>query len=409
MGNHTDKDWRIQLIFFSLIIMLAGLFTSRVLLSAGIILFLVPACIHRDFFIQFKSFASQPFLLGLAFLLIIPLVTWFWSEDKEMWWRFVRIKLPLLLLPLGFAGRWSLHQQQWKWLAYTFLLLCFGGCCWSLWQYAVNTELIDSGYLKAKVMPTPFENDHVRYSLVVCIGVLCTMMLALRETKAAIKTALVLISVFFIIYLHILSARTGLVALYLLLLSGLIFLLFSYRKTKLSLYLMLIAIAMPLLAWWILPTFQNRIRYVLYDFSFIQKQQYLPGANDGNRMLSLRAGWDILLENPLGVGSGDVVSAANQWYTEHVPGMLETDKLFPASEWLMYGDAAGWIGLVGFTIIMALPFFLRTNAAFFWTGLNMIIVFSLLFDIGLEVQFGVFIYSFFLLWWWKWLTTEKMN
>ena len=25
------------------------------------------------------------------------------------------------------------------------------------------------------------------------------------------------------------------------------------------------------------------------------------------------------------------------------------------------------------------------------------------FDIGLEVQFGIFIYSFIVLWWWKWL------
>jgi len=31
--------------------------------------------------------------------------------------------------------------------------------------------------------------------------------------------------------------------------------------------------------------------------------------------------------------------------------------------------------------------------------------FSLLFDIGLEAQFGVFIYAFMLLWWWKWLST----
>jgi O-antigen ligase len=409
MVNHTDKDWRQHLIFYSMIIMLAGLFTSRVLLSAGTILFLVFTCIHRDFFRQLKLFARQPFLLGMAFLFFIPLVTWFWSEDKEMWWRFIRIKLPLVLLPLGFAGNWTLFPQQWKWLAYIFLALAFGGCCWSLWQYAINSDVINSGYLKAKVMPTPFENDHVRYSLVVCIAVLCALMLALRETKMAVKTVLTFLSVFFIIYLHILSARTGLLSLYLLLLSGLTYLLFRYRKTKLSLYLMVIAVAMPLLAWFTLPTFQNRIRYVLYDFSFIQKEQYLPGANDGNRMLSLRAGWDVFMENPWGVGSGDIVSAANQWYSEHVPGMLATDKLFPASEWLMYAGAAGWIGLAGFTIIMAVPFFQKTKGPFFWTGLNMVIAFSLLFDIGLEVQFGVFIYSFFLLWWWKWLTTEKMN
>jgi len=33
---------------------------------------------------------------------------------------------------------------------------------------------------------------------------------------------------------------------------------------------------------------------------------------------------------------------------------------------------------------------------------------SLLFDIGLEVQFGVFIYSFVVLWCWKWLETLQV-
>jgi hypothetical protein len=38
--------------------------------------------------------------------------------------------------------------------------------------------------------------------------------------------------------------------------------------------------------------------------------------------------------------------------------------------------------------------------------LNIIAAFSFLFDIGLEVQFGVFIYSFLVLWLWKWRMEE---
>jgi hypothetical protein len=190
--------------------------------------------------------------------------------------------------------------------------------------------------------------------------------------------------------------------LYLFLVTGIIYLVIHLKNRKWTTGIIAAMLLMPLAAWMLLPTFRNRIRYNLYDLSFIEKNTYLPGSNDGNRMLSLRAGRDILLQHPLGVGSGDVVDKTWEWYEKHVPQMLETDKLYPASEWLCYGDAAGWPGLLLFTAIMLVPFFLRRiKDRFFWISLNLIAAFSLLFDIGLETQFGVFIYAFVVLWWWK--------
>ena len=166
---------------------------------------------------------------------------------------------------------------------------------------------------------------------------------------------------------------------------------------------------MPVAAWLLFPTFQNRIRYNLYDLSNIRDNKYISGSNDGNRVLSLRAGWNVLQENPLGVGS-DVVNKTYEWYDKNVPQTLRSERLFPSSEPLMYGGFAGWIGLILFFIIMALPFFepLKTNY-FFWSLLNLIVAASMLFDIGLEAQFGVFIYVFIVLWWWKWFDIFPEN
>src|SRR5688572_19811306 len=108
MGISTDKALKQQLIFFTIILMLTGLFVSRALLSVSMIFFLLLTCFHSRAGGQFKNFLREPFLVGLTLLFLIPLLTWFWSEDKEIWWRFIRIKLPLLLLPLAFAGSWQL-------------------------------------------------------------------------------------------------------------------------------------------------------------------------------------------------------------------------------------------------------------------------------------------------------------
>jgi hypothetical protein len=74
----------------------------------------------------------------------------------------------------------------------------------------------------------------------------------------------------------------------------------------------------------------------------------------------------------------------------------------------VYGACSWWMGVFLFTGVMIIPLFVRTKEKLLWWGLNLTAAFSFLFDIGLEVQFGVFLYAFCVLWWWKWLISEKM-
>jgi O-antigen ligase len=318
-----------------------------------------------------------------------------------MWMRFARIKLPLLLFPIAFAGDWQLSSKQWKWIASIFIFLVFAGCCWSLWQYVQNIHLVHEQYLKAKVLVTPLENDHVRFSLIVTIAIICLALLAKQHLAKGKWLVLAGLSVFFVLYLHILSARTGLFSFYFFLVLSVFYLLLK-RNRKWSIGLSFIIIVMPLLAWFLFPTFQNRVRYNRYDLSNIHENKYVPGANDGNRLLSLKAGWNVLKKNPFGAG-GDIVNKTNEWYHQNIPQMKESEKLFPSSEPLMYAGFAGWPGLILFFASMLFPFFQRVQRNyFFWFVLNFVMAFSFLFDIGLEAQFGVFIYAFIVLWWWKW-------
>jgi hypothetical protein len=125
-------------------------------------------------------------------------------------------------------------------------------------------------------------------------------------------------------------------------------------------------------------------------------------------MLSLKAGWHTLSENFFGVGAGDVRNAANEWYAANVPGMLSTDRLLPSSEWLVYGAGAGWPGVLIFTAIMLAPVSVKIKQhRFAWIAINSMAALSFLFDIGLEVQFGVFIYTFIVLCFYKWICTQN--
>jgi hypothetical protein len=390
--------------------MLVSLFISRAALSVSMIIFLAAAMVHSHFVNQIKTFLRCPVLIGMTALFIIPMVSGLWSSDVEEWADFMRIKLPLLAFPVAFAGSWQLGNRQWKIIALVFLFLCFTGCCWSMAQYLSNVAGINASYLRAKAIPTPLENDHVRFSWMICMAVITSLLLLEQTANRWHKGLLVLLGLFFAVYLHILSARTGLLCLYIFMVMLLLHIVLMNGRRKFALVMLASLVLLPLLAWNFLPTFRNRISYIVYDLSYARNNVYLPGSNDGNRILSLKAGWSMLKEYPMGTGTGDVFSYTNQWFDRNVPGMLATDRYYPSSEWLIYAGAAGWAGVILFTVIMVLPFFYPTRrASFYWVALHAVAAASFIFDVGLEVQFGVFIYTFLVLWWWKWLNQNPQE
>jgi hypothetical protein len=412
MKAPVTNDWKKQAILLSMIAMLTGLLFSRVLLSSGLIFFAALTLVHKDLRSQLIIFFTSPFLWGMALLFLIPLISGLWSDDLSKWSEVMRIKLPLLLLPLCFAGLNNFECNDWEKIAWAFLIIIIAGICYSMWQYIQDTSAVHAGYLRSHTIKTPVGNDHVRFSLLVTIGIQTIFFLLVNKGKRFSKaTRFFLWTVIggFVIYLHILAVRTGLLCFYAGVLIFLICLLWK-RKNKLrTAFLIIILFTLPLIAYFVFPTFKNRVSYLRYDLSFVKKDIYMPGSNDGNRLRSIKAGWDIQNEQPFsGVGFGDIEAATGEWYQLHYPGIIRADQILPSSEWMIYAAGSGWPGFIIFINIMLLPFFLkRPGRNISWWVLNISMALSYLFDIGLEVQYGVFVHAFFLLWWYKRLLMER--
>jgi O-antigen ligase len=409
MNGKLQNEWRSTLIFILMIIMMASLFFSRAALSISCIAFFLVSFFHPEPQKQIRQFLASPLLWGMSLLFFLPLISGLWSDDKTEWQRMMLIKVPLFLLPLAFAGPVKFTIKQWEWLAFVFIVLITGASVWSMFHYVNNVSEVNEGYLRAKSLITPFENDHVRFSWLICAAVLLSGWMCFQKQKEREFWILAIVAGWLIIYLHILAARTGLISFYIMLAGFVAWLIAKRLKWTYSISLLLILVVLPFIAYNTLPTFHNRVKYFIYDFEYFKKAHYLPGANDAVRVISLKAGWNVMNEQPLtGAGFGDVLSKTKKWYSENYPQMLETDKIYPSGEWVMYGAGCGWPGIFLFSFAMAIPFWIKTSNRLLWCLLNGTAAFSLLFDIGLEVQFGVFIYSFVVLWWWKWLQAEKM-
>lgn len=402
------KDRRTHIIFYSIILMMVSLFLSRAVLSVSIIVFLFACFFNAKSKELVRNFITSPLLWSMSLLFLLPLISGLWSEDKEEWMNVLRVKLPLLALPLAFASSFSFSRKQWSVLGLILTGLVLAGTVWSLFHYVPNMDKVNEGYLRANTLATPLENDHVRFSWLVSIAILLSGWLWSYVGKQnRMRWVLLLIMGWLVMYLHILAARTGLLCFYSILLAAVFWVIFKKVKPLQGAGLLVLLVVLPVLAWTLLPTFRNRVRYIQYDFEYFKDAHYLPGGNDATRVISLKAGWHIMKDNAgKGTGFGDILPATEKWYATHYPRMGQQDKILPSSEWLIYGAGCGIPGFLIFTLVLFIPFFSPVKNKGQWWLLNGLVVLSFLFDIGLEVQFGVFIYSVTMLLAWKWFRRE---
>ncbi|HSU27117.1 MAG TPA: O-antigen ligase family protein [Chitinophagaceae bacterium] len=391
-----------SLLFYSAAGMLITLFCSRTALALLMGFFIAVALVHKEFNKQIGQFLRSPLLWSMSLLFLLPFISGLWSEDKSNWVSVIYLKLPLLFMPLAFAGNWFFTKRQWEILALLFIGLVTAGSIWSLAQYLGNMAAVHEEYLKAKTLLSPHDIDRVRFGWMISVSILLCSWLGIQKRKTFPLFSIILLvnAVLLIIFLHVLAVRTGLLSFYSMVLISAIWLAFRGRRTA---WALLIIVALPILAYKVFPTFHNRVRYFLYEMPYFKNASYLPGANDAVRVISIKAGWAVFNQHPVtGVGFGDISKQVSDWYEKNYPQMLAQDRIEPSSQWILYGDGCGWLGFLAFITIMIIPFTIKARIGLPWYLLNASMLISLVFDVGLEIQYGVFLYTFMVLWCWKW-------
>jgi O-antigen ligase len=401
MVKNPEKEWRYWLAIAAVAGMMAGLFISRALLSVSMMVFIANGLLNPGIKNFFNSWIKNKIAIVHLLIFLIPFISYLWSDDKQEWLNRTAVKLPLVFLPFGFFVLKGISEKHFKWLTHFFILLMIGGTIWSLGIYFKDAETYHALYLRAKVLPTPFDTNHIYFSFTVVVTLLLAVKLFIGRSQKDWRIIYAIVILWFIIYLHILSAKTGLLCLYFsLLVLGVYFLVKAKNKLLVAGLLLLIA-CLPFIAYKLSPTFKNRVGYVLYDYENYSRGNYIEGLSDGSRYRSLLAGKDIFFSYPLtGTGFGDVMKETNLWYDEFHPQIKDYERMLPSSELLLYACGAGIGGTILFLLILFIPFTYKSmqKDITWWVLLSIMLLF-LLYEVSLEGQFGVFIYGFFT-WWW---------
>lgn len=190
---------------------------------------------------NFELLLKNRVALVIVSLYLMHIVGLIHSHDFNYALKDLRIKLPLLLLPIVMATMKKINWRQLKTLLLLYVLAILISSMFSLHAY-INQSFTDIRQISLFINP-------IRFSLNVVFGffILLWFVAKDREIKHWQRIAMAGVMIWFILFLVILESMIGVLSLFAIAL-GLIFVKFlQLKKTGLRLALLLLLLAMPLL------------------------------------------------------------------------------------------------------------------------------------------------------------------
>lgn len=383
--------------FVGCVIVIVGMYLSRAMMSIGMMVLISSAILNVKLCTNFKSFFQKPHLVMITGYFLLFSVSYFWSDDVGYFKERMQIMTPFLVLPFSF---WSMNRWEIKWydmLVLLFIILNLSGIGWSLHEYYQNKESFDIGYGYSKVIPTPFKNDHIRFSLAVVMSICFCVDLFTKYTNSFLRFLIGLVIIIDIFYIHILSAKTGIVAFYLAALIFIIQIIFSTKFRKLGVASLFVLAMLPFVMYFLLPSFKNKISYFTYSLSQMGNTEKETTISDEGRIISYQYALEIIRLHPFtGVGLGDVYGQMKQRYSRDFT-QKEVETLLPHNQFLMAGVAIGILGILYLLLMQISIYKLVRKNDFLYLSFCIIMFFAMMIEPLYETQYGTCIFLFFLL------------
>lgn len=374
-----------------------GFFFSRALLSISMMLFGLNGLlgIHPKHWLKEKWW-----LLGAAWVSMY-LISGLWSHDMDYWYTRCEVKLPILLLPLAFAftDPFSHRQQKAFTLVLNALLLC--GVVYSFSFLVKDPVHYINGYDYSSVLPTIPKNDHIVFSMAMASAVVWNVYFHPFILERGWKILNVIMITILVISLHILAARTGLVALYVFAFVWLLFLIIRKKTRVIGIAMTTLVLVFAFLCLRYIPTLHNRLDHTNYTLKMFREGNISGDYSDLGRYMSYDIALRLIKAHPIkGTGAGDILDSMRGGYDRWFSNIPDKQRLIPHNQFLTVALGGGAIATLFFILWTIYPLFemQRNRAGFFFLAMWSIMLVPLMVEPVLEIQFGVFVYLFFMLW-----------
>ena len=342
-------------------------------------------------------------MLGFLLFYLFIVFSYFNSDNHAEALRILGLKIPLLLFPLVYFAMQPLQKKHHLTGALIINYALYVPAIISVYNYLSNKELFDDLILQSKPLPIEFGYGilHIQFSILLACGILYGLFILVRNYKTSQHSLLYYSLVFLVacnfIFIHILSARTGLVGLYAGIAVFCVSLLATlpFKKTR---WLLLAIVIVPTLMVSFSSSLQNRIKNTVADLNVVLENK---DANDYSFAMRVKA-WqnavDVIAQNPIrGVGLGDAEQVLYNNFSKVDPSLAPENRKNPHFQFLETAVQSGLIAAFLYLVIVFLGF-VKTNHRFNFE----LIAFSALlfvascFESVLESQSNVIPFVFFI-------------
>lgn len=415
MKEISSKYSRNHIAIVLIVLNLIGLFSSRILMSNGMIWFFALALVPSSWLLRLPfmqaepstfiqrilAFAKYPPFIAQLGIVAVSLFGCLYTTDLNYANKVVFTYSPFFFMPIAFGAIQPFSKRQYTLLLYLYVLIVFLASSAILGNYFIHYDEMNLALKQGQAITTPY-HEHIRFSLMICFSICILIYLRMKSYylyRPAIEAKLqVILAVTLAIYLHVLSVRSGILSLYLCLFVIAIYLAVHYKKYMIAAAIILFIIAAPILSYQFITSIHNKVNYMLWDIEQL-KNNKSKNYSDAERIVSILAGYKVLKANPImGVGTGDIKIEMNKIYDKDYAWINPLNRKMPHNQFLWTLASNGILGLIALIISISTALFYKANyknillICFFIISIS-----SFLYEHTLQTQVGVAYYVICLL------------
>ncbi len=211
-GLFRWKYWNHDLLYiFGCMVIISGLTWSNFLMSLGQFILLGNWILEFNFKEKLNRLFSNKTALIILGLYAVHIIGLLWTSNFDYALKDLRIKLPMLFLPIVFASAIQFSKKTFNFLINLFITVVSITTLVSLYKYLQvdDIALFDKRDLSINI-------SHIRFSLIICLSVFFSLY-QFYTHRGWVKLLFLSLSVWQISFLFILESFSGIVILFLLL------------------------------------------------------------------------------------------------------------------------------------------------------------------------------------------------
>lgn len=168
----------LQVIALSIIAI--GVSSSNVFMSIGTIWLLANSILEGDFKNKWERLKTEQVGWVFIFLFAFGSITLLWSENLEYGIHDLRIKLPLIVIPLVLSTSKPLRKKHFYFIVYAFLSALLLTSAWNYFQFQAHIDDVTDVRQMSRFI------SHVRFSVLINLGIFFSYYLWLKGKWPAV-------------------------------------------------------------------------------------------------------------------------------------------------------------------------------------------------------------------------------